>query len=148
MPSGGLVPDLMAATPRRDRTNARQILLMSRLRDIAISFLLLAVTLPIFALVAVAIKIATPGPVFYGGLRVGKEHRRFRLWKFRTMVSGADRIGPSSTADDDPRITRLGLWMRRFKVDELPQLWNVLAGDMSLVGPRPQVVWAVERYTA
>jgi lipopolysaccharide/colanic/teichoic acid biosynthesis glycosyltransferase len=63
------------------------------------------------------------------------------------MFAGADKIGASSTADDDPRMTVLGSWMRRFKVDEVPQLWNVLLGDMSLVGPRPQVPWAVERYT-
>jgi len=99
------------------------------------------------AAIAVAIKVATPGPVLFRGTRVGRHERRFHMMKFRSMVVGADRIGASSTADDDSRMTPLGKWMRRYKVDELPQLWNVVVGDMSLVGPRPQLAWAVERYT-
>lgn len=122
-------------------------MLASRLRDIAVSAIVLWVTLPGLAALALAMKISMPGPVLYGGVRVGKDGRLFRMWKFRTMVMGADQIGPSSTAADDPRVTALGSWMRHSKVDELPQLWNVLVGDMSLVGPRPQVEWAVARYT-
>ena len=86
------------------------------------------------------------GPAFYRSRRVGLRGREFIMLKFRSMVLDADKIGASSTAEDDPRMTPLGKRMRRYKIDELPQLWNVLVGDMSLVGPRPQVPWAVERY--
>jgi lipopolysaccharide/colanic/teichoic acid biosynthesis glycosyltransferase len=87
------------------------------------------------------------GPVFYRGERVGLQGKPFRIFKFRTMVVDAEKIGASSTSDDDPRITRIGKILRKYKLDELPQLINVLKGDMSLVGPRPQVKWAVDRYT-
>ncbi|MGE3277311.1 MAG: sugar transferase [Vicinamibacterales bacterium] len=116
-----------------------------RLVDLGLSAVLLIALAPVLAAVAVA--VATTGPVLYGGERVGLGGRRFRMWKFRTMVVGADRLGGSSTASDDARLTGLGRWLRRFKADELPQLWNVLVGDMSFVGPRPQVPWAVERYS-
>jgi lipopolysaccharide/colanic/teichoic acid biosynthesis glycosyltransferase len=120
---------------------------VKRLLDLLVSITLLSVTLPLIAGLALAIKVSMPGPVFYGGGRVGRHGRRFRMWKFRSMVVDADRIGASSTTNDDPRMTPLGKWIRRYKVDELPQLWNVFVGEMSLVGPRPQVRWAVERYT-
>jgi lipopolysaccharide/colanic/teichoic acid biosynthesis glycosyltransferase len=120
---------------------------VKRVVDLVVSIMLLAAALPLIVGLAIAIKLVMPGPVFYGGMRVGRGGRRFRMWKFRSMVVDADRIGASSTTDDDPRMTPLGRWMRRYKVDELPQFWNVLVGDMSLVGPRPQVAWAVERYT-
>ena len=87
------------------------------------------------------------GPVFYRGERVGRHGKMFRIFKFRTMVVNADKIGGTSTGHDDPRITRIGLTLRKLKMDELPQLFNVLMGEMSLVGPRPQVLWAVELYT-
>jgi lipopolysaccharide/colanic/teichoic acid biosynthesis glycosyltransferase len=87
------------------------------------------------------------GPVFYRGVRVGLHGERFSIYKFRTMVVNAERLGASSTADDDPRITRVGAWLRRHKLDEIPQLINVLLGEMSFVGPRPQVQWAVDLYT-
>ncbi|MBY0371301.1 sugar transferase, partial [bacterium] len=96
---------------------------------------------------ALWIKIESPGPVLYGGVRVGRGGRRFKMWKFRSMVVNADKIGGSSTPDDDPRITKVGKLLRATKLDELPQLINVVAGEMSLVGPRPQVPWAVELYT-
>lgn len=102
---------------------------------------------PVLVSVALAIKLTSPGPVFYRGVRIGRGGRPFRMFKFRTMVMNADRLGGTSTADDDPRVTRVGGWLRAYKIDELPQLLNVLAGTMSLVGPRPQVRWAVERYT-
>jgi lipopolysaccharide/colanic/teichoic acid biosynthesis glycosyltransferase len=121
--------------------------MVKRLIDIMVSAILLLSLSLLMASTAVAIKVATPGPALYRGTRIGRHGRRFHILKFRSMVDGADRIGASSTAGDDPRMTSLGRWMRRYKVDELPQLWNVLVGDMSLVGPRPQVPWAVDRYT-
>ena len=120
---------------------------LKRFVDVIVGVVLLLGLSVFMAAIAVAIKVATPGPVLFRGTRVGRHERRFHMMKFRSMVVGADRIGASSTADDDSRMTPLGKWMRRYKVDELPQLWNVVVGDMSLVGPRPQLAWAVERYT-
>jgi lipopolysaccharide/colanic/teichoic acid biosynthesis glycosyltransferase len=94
---------------------------------------------PLFLLTALAIRLQGRGPIFYRGLRVGKNGEPFRIFKFRTMVANAERLGGSCTADDDPRVTRLGRLLRRFKLDEIPQFLNVIAGDMSLVGPRPEV---------
>jgi lipopolysaccharide/colanic/teichoic acid biosynthesis glycosyltransferase len=102
---------------------------------------------PLLLAVAGAIMAGSPGPVFYRGVRVGRKGQPFRIFKFRTMVVDADRLGGASTADDDPRITRVGAFLRRHKLDELPQLLNVILGDMSLVGPRPQVPADVARYT-
>lgn len=85
--------------------------------------------------------------MYYRGVRVGLDGRLFRIFKFRSMVVNADRIGPSSTAAEDPRITRIGRWIRAYKLDELPQLLNVLAGDMSFVGPRPEVKKFTDMYT-
>jgi lipopolysaccharide/colanic/teichoic acid biosynthesis glycosyltransferase len=122
-------------------------MMMKRLFDVLTAALLFFVCLPFMFLMALAIKVLMPGPVFYCGIRIGLHGVPFRMWKFRSMIVDAEKIGGSSTPGDDPRMTMLGSWMRRYKVDELPQLWNVLIGDMSLVGPRPQVAWAVERYT-
>ena len=97
--------------------------------------------------IAIVIKFTSAGPVFYRGERVGLHGRRFRMFKFRSMVIDADRLGGSSTPDDDPRITPIGRLLRRYKVDELPQFLNVLTGQMSVVGPRPQVGWVVDLYT-
>jgi lipopolysaccharide/colanic/teichoic acid biosynthesis glycosyltransferase len=119
-----------------------------RLLDIVFAALLLAVLSPFFALVAVRIKLEDGGPVFYRGWRVGRFGKPFKMIKFRTMVVDAERRGASSTAADDDRITHCGHLIRRYKIDELPQLLNVLGGSMSLVGPRPQVAWAVELYDA
>ena len=93
------------------------------------------------------IKLDRDGPAIYAGPRVGMSGREFRMYKFRTMVMNADRIGGPSTPDDDPRLTRTGRFLRRYKLDELPQLVNVLRGDMSFVGPRPQVPDEVAGYT-
>lgn len=118
-----------------------------RLVDIVVSVLGLLVTGPILVLVAIWIKLDSPGPVFYRGWRVGRGGRLFRIFKFRSMVADAERTGVSSTSDQDNRITRVGRWLRKYKIDELPQLLNVLRGEMSLVGPRPEVPRYVELYT-
>ncbi|MBN2373809.1 sugar transferase [bacterium] len=120
---------------------------MKRLFDIVFSLIGLLLTFPIFLFLAIWIKIDSPGPVFYRGVRVGRHGRLFRIFKFRTMVLNAEKIGGPSTADDDPRITRVGRFIRRFKFDELPQFINVFFGDMSFVGPRPEVQHYVDMYT-
>jgi len=102
---------------------------------------------PVLLVIVLVIKVESEGPVFYRGVRVGWLGKPFRIFKFRTMVANADKIGGASTADDDPRITRTGRFLRRYKLDELPQLINVLTGEMSLVGPRPQVPEDVALYT-
>jgi lipopolysaccharide/colanic/teichoic acid biosynthesis glycosyltransferase len=121
--------------------------MLKRLSDIVASLLGLLVLLPVFVVLALLIKRASPGPAFYRGTRAGRQGKAFRIFKFRTMVENAERLGGASSPDDDPRITRIGNVLRKYKLDELPQLFNVLLGDMSLVGPRPQVPWAVEQYT-
>ena len=119
---------------------------MVRLFDILASLAGLAVTLPLYSLMALAIKLDSPGPVFYRQVRVGLDGRPFTILKFRTMVNDAEREG-SITVKEDTRVTRVGRWFRRFEVDELPTLLNVLKGDMSIVGPRPEVPEYVQLYT-
>ena len=102
---------------------------------------------PVIAVIAIAIKRGSKGPLVYRGTRVGMNGEPFHMLKFRTMVVDADKIGGSSTPEDDPRVTPIGKTLRKYKLDELPQLLNVLKGDMSFVGPRPQVQWAVDLYT-
>jgi lipopolysaccharide/colanic/teichoic acid biosynthesis glycosyltransferase len=116
---------------------------MKRLFDLIALALGLALLSPLLLAIAWAIHRQDGGPVFYRGLRVGLNGTDFRIFKFRTMVVDAERLGGPSTPDDDPRITPLGAWLRKYKLDELPQLLNVFIGDMSLVGPRPEV----RRYT-
>lgn len=118
-----------------------------RLFDIVFALLGLVLTLPLFAVIALLIKRDSEGPVFYRAPRVGKDGKPFKMLKFRTMVANADKIGGPSTANDDPRITRVGRFLRRYKLDELPQLINVLKGEMSFVGPRPEVQQYVDMYT-
>lgn len=115
--------------------------------DLFWTILGLPLLLPLFGLIAVLIKLEDGGPVFFRQERVGYKGRRFRIWKFRTMVVDAEKQGLLLTVGDDPRITRVGAWLRRLKLDELPQLFNVLAGEMSLVGPRPEVPAYVAYYT-
>lgn len=120
---------------------------MRRLIDIFVAAVTLIFLSPFFLILAIAIRRDSPGPAFYGGWRVGRFGRPFRMWKFRTMVANADHIGPSITSSRDPRITRLGSLLRRTKLDELPQFWNLLIGDLTLVGPRPEAPDIVEVYT-
>ncbi len=103
---------------------------------------------PLLALLALLIKAEDGGPVFFRQERVGYRGRPFRIWKFRTMIRDAEARGLPLTVGRDPRVTRIGAWLRRLKLDELPQLFNVLAGDMTLVGPRPEVPRYVASYGA
>ena len=115
--------------------------------DAVVAGVLLVALAPLLALIALAVRVTSRGPVLFAQERVGKDGAPFRLLKFRTMVADAPARGPAVTAAGDPRITRLGAVLRRWKLDELPQLLNVLAGDMSLVGPRPEVPCYVSHYT-
>lgn len=121
---------------------------MKRGFDLTAALLGLVMTSPIVAVAALAVKLDSPGPAFFSGPRVGRDGRLFRIHKLRSMRTGADKAGPAVTAGGDPRVTRLGRFLRRSKLDELPQLWNVVKGDMSLVGPRPEHPGYVEHYTA
>ena len=125
----------------------RPQLIAKRVMDIAISAAALCVLWPVFLLIALAIVIDDPGPVFYRQVRVGRGGRPFRIFKFRTMVVDADKKGLSITVGRDSRITRVGAFLRKTKLDELAQLLNVLCGQMSFVGPRPEVPRYVELYT-
>ena len=121
---------------------------MHRALDVALASLGLAVASPLIGAAALAVKVDDRGPVLYRQRRVGKDGEEFELLKLRTMVAGAERLGAGWAVDrDDPRITRVGRILRRLSVDELPQLWNVVRGDMSLIGPRPTLAYQVERYT-
>jgi len=121
--------------------------MLKRLFDITSSAIGLVVTLPIFLFVIFLIKKESPGPVFYNAKRVGKNNKDFVMYKFRTMVVNADKIGGPSTAADDPRLTKIGLFLKKYQLDELPQLFNILKGDMSFVGPRPEVRTYVDMMT-
>lgn len=118
-----------------------------RIIDILGSAFGLVVWLPAFVVIGVWIKFSSPGPVFYRGVRVGRGLIPFRIYKFRTMVVDAEKLGGPSTADDDPRVTKAGRFLRKYKLDELPQLINVLKGEMSLVGPRPEVPAEIAEYS-
>ncbi|MBU1863853.1 MAG: sugar transferase [Candidatus Omnitrophica bacterium] len=121
--------------------------MMKRILDIIFSIVGLIVVSPFMLIISILIKQEDQGLIFYKGVRVGKNKIPFKMYKFRTMVMNADKIGGPSTADDDSRITRIGKYLRRGKLDEMPQLINVIKGDMSFVGPRPEVPQEVETYT-
>jgi lipopolysaccharide/colanic/teichoic acid biosynthesis glycosyltransferase len=120
---------------------------MKRAVDIVVAAAGLTVALPLLAVLALAVAAQDGGSPLYIARRIGRDGRPFRMLKMRSMVAGADRTQVDSTADDDRRITPVGRFMRLFKLDELPQLWNVLVGDMSLVGPRPNVEREVRLYS-
>jgi lipopolysaccharide/colanic/teichoic acid biosynthesis glycosyltransferase len=121
---------------------------LSRALDVVLAAALFVLTLPLLVLAAVAIRLESRGPVFYRQLRVGRDGEPFELWKLRTMVPGAESMGAGIyVLEGDPRITRTGRRLRRFSLDELPNLVNVLKGDMAIVGPRPTVQEQVDRYT-
>jgi lipopolysaccharide/colanic/teichoic acid biosynthesis glycosyltransferase len=122
---------------------------VNRSLDVAGASVALAAASPVLALAAVAVKLEDGGPVLYRQRRVGLHGEEFELVKLRTMVVGAEREGAGWAVNEgDPRITRVGRLLRRLSLDELPQLWNVVRGDMSLIGPRPTLSYQVERYTA
>ena len=122
-------------------------LALKRAMDIVISGCALAVIWPVLLLIALAIKIDDPGPVFYRQVRVGRNGKEFRIFKFRTMIVDADKKGLAITVGRDNRITRMGRLLRKTKLDELAQLINVFTGEMSFVGPRPEVPKYVNMYT-
>jgi exopolysaccharide biosynthesis polyprenyl glycosylphosphotransferase len=167
-----LVPDLFGFEPRENSVQwhgalpiialhqnplPQFALTVKRSLDVLASTGLLLLLSPLLAVIALIIKLDTPGPLVYRGRRVGRKGQRFYCYKFRTMVTEADRLkanlyafnqreGPCFKIAADPRITRAGRFLRRYSLDELPQLWNVLRGDMSLVGPRPHPLDDVARY--
>jgi lipopolysaccharide/colanic/teichoic acid biosynthesis glycosyltransferase len=111
--------------------------------DFVVSIVAILVLIPLFLIISFLIKIDSKGPIIFKQVRVGRNGKEFKIYKFRTMVTDAEKLGKQITVGRDPRITRVGYFLRKFKLDELPQLFNVLKGDMSLVGPRPEV----PRYT-
>ena len=157
------VPDLLQLMTRRARvTDLDGLPLISlkefpltgwnavakRAVDLTLAVIALPFLLPVFAAMAIAIKLDSPGPAFYRQTRMGRDGRAFEMLKFRSMRADAEReSGPVWTAEADPRRTRLGTWLRATSLDELPQIWNVLKGEMSLVGPRPERPYFVEQFT-
>jgi lipopolysaccharide/colanic/teichoic acid biosynthesis glycosyltransferase len=119
---------------------------MRRFVDIVVALLALATLSPLLVAIMLAVFISSPGNPFYGGWRAGKDGRNFRMWKFRTMIDGAAKLGPI-TGKSDPRVTPLGRILRKTKLDETPQFFNLLLGDMTLVGPRPESPEIVALYT-
>ncbi len=120
--------------------------MLKRLFDIIFSFLGLILVWPLLILFAFLIKRESPGPAFYRGERVGKDGKIFRIFKFRSMVLEAEKLGGPSTSADDPRLLKVGKFLRKHNLDELPQLLNIIKGEMSFVGPRPDVPSEVETY--
>ena len=120
---------------------------MKRLFDIFSSLIGLLLLSPFLLIIALCVGLSSPGGVFYRQVRVGRYGKDFRLWKFRTMRPDSDKKGLLTVGGRDPRVTRVGYFLRKYKLDELPQLLNVLAGDMSVVGPRPEVRKYVDLYT-
>jgi lipopolysaccharide/colanic/teichoic acid biosynthesis glycosyltransferase len=120
---------------------------MKRIFDIFFSGFFILFVWPFYVIVAIIIKAGDGGPVFYKAPRVGKNGVIFRMYKFRTMVVNADKIGAASTTTSDPRITRIGHFLRKYKLDEMPQLFNVFLGQMSIVGPRPDLKSFTDMFT-
>jgi exopolysaccharide biosynthesis polyprenyl glycosylphosphotransferase len=131
-----ILPQYMPAWERR----------LKRALDVGVSLMILTLSMPLLVLVAVAIRLDTPGPVFYRQVRVGKNGKHFTMVKLRSMIKGAEKLtGPVWAGKDDNRITRVGRVIRKLRIDEIPQFINVLRGEMSLVGPRPERPFFVEK---
>ena len=120
---------------------------IKRLVDVVCSFVMIVILSPILVLLSIMIKLDSKGPVLFKQVRVTTYGRKFKIWKFRTMVNHADKLGTQVTTKGDARITRMGHLLRKVRLDELPQLFNVLKGDMSVVGPRPMLKEFVELYS-
>lgn len=139
VPVSHLGDDWYVALPAHVKKNARTYMLIKRAWDFSMALVGLALTLPVIPLVALAIKLDSPGPIFFKQTRVGRGGKAFKIVKFRTMRQDAEAVtGAVWATDRDPRITRIGRFLRKSRLDEIPQLWNVLVGDMSFVGPRPE----------
>ena len=130
-----------------DISNKRYFWCLKRTADITVSCIGLCLALPLFPFLALLIRLDSRGPIFYSQLRAGRENVPFRAWKLRTMVDGADRNNVHWTTDNDDRITRVGRIVRKTRLDEVPQLWNILRGEMTLIGPRPEAISLVKMYT-
>jgi lipopolysaccharide/colanic/teichoic acid biosynthesis glycosyltransferase len=117
-----------------------------RLFDLVFASIALLILSPLLLVIAILVRLDSPGPVLYGAVRAGRYNVPFRMLKFRSMVVGADSMGGLSVGKNDPRVTRVGRFLRRYKLDELPQLLNVLKGEMSLVGPRPEFLKYAQQY--
>lgn len=130
-----------------DRLEAKKgQIILKRIFDFTCSLIGLIILSPFFLIIAIAIKMDSKGPVFFKQKRIGKNGNPFEIYKFRTMVVDAESLGKQITVGEDPRVTRIGSFLRKYKLDEFPQLINVLIGDMSLVGPRPEVPRYVKVY--
>lgn len=124
-------------------------LCIKRAFDVVVSALGLLVLSPLMALIALQVKLSSAGPIVYSQIRLGQFGLPFPIYKFRTMIDNAEEDGvPQLTSDDDPRITKIGHWLRKYRLDELPQLWNILRGDMSIVGPRPERPYFIDQIMA
>ena len=138
-----------AVKPYYEILQKKQIsLIFKRLFDIVVSIIMLLILSPVFLILAIAIKLDTEGPVFYRQVRVTQYGKEFRIFKFRTMVNNADKIGSQVTVGEDSRITRVGKVIRECRLDEIGQLLNILGGSMTFVGTRPEVPKYVEKYTS
>ena len=144
------LPDFMRVPevrPYYDILKKHQIsLVLKRVFDVIVSFMMLLVLWPFMLLIAAGIKLDSPGPALFLQERVTTYGKRFKIWKFRTMVNNAEKIGSQVTISDDRRVTKFGRFLRNTRLDEVPQLVNILVGDMSYVGTRPEVVKYVDQY--
>lgn len=146
-----LLPDEMRTKEVRKYYNIlmkhRMWLKVKRAFDVVVAGIMLAVLIIPMGIIALAIRLDSPGPVFFRQARVTQYGKIFRIYKFRTMVDNASKLGAAVTVDNDSRITKVGAFLRRYRMDEFPQLFNILAGDMTLVGTRPEVPKYVKKYT-
>ena len=115
--------------------------------DVVVSLFIMILFSPLYAYLALRVKLSSKGPVIYSQERIGMHQKPFKIYKFRTMVIDAENSGPQLSSENDPRITSVGRWMRKFRLDEIPQFWNVLKGEMSIVGPRPEREYFIRQIT-
>jgi lipopolysaccharide/colanic/teichoic acid biosynthesis glycosyltransferase len=125
----------------------RKSLFFKRIFDIVASILSILVLLPVFLIIGIIIMLDSKGPIIFSQIRVTQYGRHFKIYKFRTMINNADKIGNQVTTQNDSRVTKIGKVLRKLRLDEIPQLFNIIKGDMSLVGTRPEVVKYVDRYS-